>query len=143
MSETIFVIVNWASALMMIELGAILIFFKPGSGHEYDKYMTAKKWLSVACVTLGVLTVVNQFVPTNTDNVMWLNAASLCIAALQAMLFTMTILSIIATQKVTRLYVVRQMLFIIVNGGIIIACSFSKQIAKIAVFVGMVAYLAL
>lgn len=143
MSETIFVIVNWASALMMIELGAILMFFKPGSGHEYDKYMTAKKWLSVACVTLGVLTVVNQFVPTNTDNVMWLNAASLCIAALQAMLFTMTILSIIATQKVTRLYVVRQMLFIIVNGGIIIACSFSKQIAKIAVFVGMVAYLAL
>ena len=116
MPETIFTIVNWASALMMIELGAILIFFKPGSGHEYAKYMTAKKWLSVACITLGMLTVINQLVPANTDSDTWLSAASLCIGALQAILLTTTILSILATMKVTRPYVVRQMLSAMATG---------------------------
>jgi len=119
MSETIFTIVNWASALMMIELGVILIFFKPGSGHEYAKYMTAKKWLSVECITLGMLTVINQLVPANTGD-MWQSAASLCIGALQAILLTTTILSILATMKVTRPYVVRQRLSAMATGLIAI-----------------------
>ncbi|MBQ4445574.1 MAG: hypothetical protein II910_04910 [Prevotella sp.] len=110
-------IINWVSAAMIIELGIVLALFKTKGGEEYHKYHAAKKWLSVACVTLGLLMAVNQLIPTDVNHVMWLRVVALCIAALQAMMFTMTILSIIAVQKVTWRYILLQALFIVAGVG--------------------------
>ena len=144
MSDTIYTIINWVSALMIIELGIVLALFKTKSGHDYIKYNTARKWLSVACVTLGVLTAVNQLVPSDTDYVMWLRVVALCIAALQAMLFTMTILSIIAVRKVTCRYIACQTLFIVLGGmGLMTVSKVWPGAAQALFCLGIIAYLTL
>lgn len=144
MSDTIYTIINWVSALMIIELGIVLALFKTKSGHDYIKYNTARKWLSVACVTLGVLTAVNQLVPSDTDYVMWLRVVALCIAALQAMLFTMTILSIIAVRKVTWRYIACQTLFIVLGGmGLMTVSKVWPGAAQALFCLGIIAYLTL
>ena len=144
MSDTIYTIINWVSALMIIELGIVLALFKTKSGHDYIKYNTARKWLSVACVTLGVLTAVNQLVPSDTDYVMWLRVVALCIAALQAMLFTMTILSIIAVRKVTCRYIACQTLFIVLGGmGLMTVSKVWPGAAQALFCLSIIAYLTL
>ena len=144
MSATLYTIINWVSAAMIIELGIVLALFKTKGGEEYHKYHAAKKWLSVACVTLGLLMAVNQLIPTDVNHVMWLRVVALCIAALQAMMFTMTILSIIAVQKVTWRYILLQALFIVAGGGgAFIACKVSSDAASAALCLGVTAYLSL
>lgn len=144
MSNTIYAIINWVSALMIVELGVILAFFRTKEGPEFNKYNTAKTWLSIACVTLGVLTAVNQLVPTDVNSSMWLQAVTLCISALQAMMFTMTILSIVASKKVTWRYVLGQVVLIIAASVCVIAgCNISPTMGRTALVIGIIAYLAL
>ncbi len=145
MSTTLYTIINWVSAAMIFELGIVLALFKTKDGHEYHKYHAARKWLSVACVTLGVLMAVNQLIPADVNHTMWLRVVVLCIAALQAMMFTMTILSIIAVQKVTRRYVLLQTLLIVAGGACVMSvCGLSPEImSRAAFYFGIIAYLLL
>ncbi len=129
---------------MIFELGIVLALFKTKDGHEYHKYHAARKWLSVACVTLGVLMAVNQLIPVDVNHTMWLRVVVLCIAALQAMMFTMTILSIIAVQKVTRRYILLQTLLIVAGGACVMSvCGLSPEMSRAAFYFGIIAYLLL
>jgi AraC-like DNA-binding protein len=144
MSTTLYTIINWVSAAMIFELGIVLALFKTKDGHEYHKYHAARKWLSVACVTLGVLMAVNQLIPVDVNHTMWLRVVVLCIAALQAMMFTMTILSIIAVQKVTRRYILLQTLLIVAGGACVMSvCGLSPEMSRAAFYFGIIAYLLL
>ncbi len=144
MSTTLYTIINWVSAAMIFELGIVLALFKTKDGHEYHKYHAARKWLSVACVTLGVLMAVNQLIPADVNHTMWLRVVVLCIAALQAMMFTMTILSIIAVQKVTRRYILLQTLLIVAGGACVMSvCGLSPEMSRAAFYFGIIAYLLL
>ncbi len=144
MSTTLYTIINWVSAAMIFELGIVLALFKTKDGHEYHKYHAARKWLSVACVTLGVLMAVNQLIPADVNHTMWLRVVVLCIAALQAMMFTMTILSIIAVQKVTRRYILLQTLLIVAGGACVMSvCGLSPEMSRAAFYFSIIAYLLL